>query len=122
MSSNLLTRRERCRACLGLRLEKVLSLGKTPAANAFLKKEDLNKPEHYFPLEVYFCHDCSLLQLLDIVSPEFLFRNYVYISSFSPVFIKHFESFASEVAQKFNLDKNSLVVDIGSNDGILLKP
>ncbi|MBI4121527.1 MAG: class I SAM-dependent methyltransferase [Candidatus Ryanbacteria bacterium] len=122
MSSNLLTRRERCRACRGLRLERVLSLGKTPAANAFLKKEDLDKPEHYFPLEIYLCHDCSLLQLVDIVSPEFLFRDYVYISSFSPVFIKHFESFANDVAQKFNLGKNSLVVDVGSNDGILLKP
>ncbi|HEY4477100.1 MAG TPA: class I SAM-dependent methyltransferase [Candidatus Paceibacterota bacterium] len=122
MSSNLLTRRERCRACLGLRLEKVLSLGKTPAANAFLKKEDLNKPEHYFPLEVYFCHDCSLLQLLDIVSPEFLFRNYVYISSFSPVFIKHFQSFADEVTSRYHLSKDSFVIDVGSNDGILLNP
>jgi SAM-dependent methyltransferase len=122
MPQALLTKNTHCRGCKGNRLEKVLSLGKTPAANAFLKKQDLDKPEPFFPLEVYFCHDCSLLQLVDIVSPELLFRDYVYVSSFSPAFIKHFQSFADVVTSRFKLNSESLVIDVGSNDGILLKP
>ena len=111
-----------CRVCKGTNLTKVLSLGSTPPANAFLKKEDLDKPEHSFPLELSFCKDCSFVQLTDVVSPDLLFSNYVYSSSTSPVFVAHFKSFATEMAQRFNLNSDSLVVDIGSNDGILLRP
>ena len=63
-----------------------------------------------------------MLQLRDIISPEYMFKDYVYVSSTSPVFIKHFEDLALGVYRRFGLDKKSVVVDIGSNDGILLKP
>ena len=111
-----------CRVCKGNNLQKVLSLGKTPPANAFLRKEDLSKPEQMFPLELYFCKDCSFAQLLDIVSPELLFKDYVYVSSTSPVFVSHFKELANHVCSRFNIPANSLVLDIGSNDGILLRP
>ncbi len=114
--------RETCRVCTGRSLTKVLSLGSTPPANAFLKKEDLGKPEQSFPLELSFCNDCGFVQLSHIVSPELLFRNYVYVSSTSPVFVSHFKELAELVTKRFGLQKNSLVVDIGSNDGILLRP
>ena len=111
-----------CRNCKGHDLQKVLSLGSTPPANAFLKQEELQQPEKSFPLEVYFCIDCGFVQLIDIVSPDLLYRNYVYVSSTSPSFVKHFQSFAAHVSEKMKLEKNSLIVDIGSNDGILLRP
>ncbi len=111
-----------CRVCNGKKLVKVLSLGSTPLANAFLKKEQLDLPEQYFPLDVYFCNDCSMLQLGHVVSQEILFGNYVYVSSTSPVFVKHFQDFAKDVFQKFKLNNKSFIIDIGSNDGILLKP
>lgn len=111
-----------CRACRGTNLTMILSLGKMPPANAFLNKNDLKKKETSFPLDVYFCRTCGLVQLKDIVSPTFLFRNYVYVSSTSPLFIAHFKSFADSVRQRFDLSPGSLVVDIGSNDGILLRP
>ncbi len=112
----------RCRVCQNSNLKPVISLGKTPPANAFLKKNQLKLPEKFFPLQVNYCPICRQLQLSHVVSPELLFRDYVYVSSTSPVFIKHFEDYAKDVFTKLKLHKNDLVVDIGSNDGILLKP
>lgn len=117
-----MTRNEQCRGCKGISFSRILSLGAQPPANAFLRAEDLGKPELAFPLDVYFCSDCSLAQLRDIVSPVLLFKNYVYVSSTSPAFVAHFNDFAQTVAARFNLGPASLVVDVGSNDGILLKP
>lgn len=111
-----------CRMCKGRRLKKVISLSPTPPANAFLKKGDLKKKEQLFPLQVNFCLDCGQLQLTHVVSPEILFRNYVYVSSTSPVFVNHFEEYANDLIKRLNLNKDSLAIDIGSNDGILLKP
>lgn len=111
-----------CRMCKGKRLKKVIQLSSTPPANAFLTKSALKKKETFFPLQVNFCSDCGQLQLTHVLSPELLFRNYVYASSTSPVFIAHFEEYANDLINRFKLDKKSLVIDIGSNDGILLKP
>src|SRR3989338_5273479 len=120
--TTLMTRNSSCRACKGTRMSRIFSFGPTPPANAFLKKEELEKPELFFPLDVYFCRACSLVQLMDIVSPELLFKDYVYVSSTSPAFVAHFQSFANDVFSRFNLSRGSLVVDIGSNDGIILQP
>src|SRR3989344_625841 len=122
MSNRWVQKFPHCRFCLGKRLKLVFDLRKQPAANAFLSKKELNSKEYSFPLKVNFCSDCGLLQLTHVVSPDYLFRNYVYVSSTSPVFVKHFEDYAKEVYENFNLNKNSLIVDIGSNDGILLRP
>lgn len=115
-------RRTRCRGCLGDDLEPVLSLGSTPLANAFLQAADLARPEARYPLELIFCRRCALVQLAHVVAPEILFRDYVYVSSTSPAFVAHFERFAAAVCDRLQLEHNSLVVDIGSNDGILLRP
>ncbi len=121
-TTTLMTRNEQCRGCKGRTFSRILSLGAQPPANAFVRQEDLERPELAFPLDVYFCVDCSLVQLRDIVSPELLFKNYVYVSSTSPAFVSHFKSFAQSVGQRFHLGSQSLVIDIGSNDGILLRP
>ncbi len=120
--SALLIHKESCRVCDRKRLVKVLSLGPTPLANAFLEQHQTRDAEVYYPLDAYLCRDCGLLQLLDVVAPEILFKDYVYVSSTSPVFIAHFPNFAEEAFSRFSLNRNSFVVDIGSNDGILLKP
>ena len=108
--------------CKGKHLKKIISLSPTPPANAFLAKKDFKKKEPFFPLQVNFCLDCGQLQLTHVVSPWLLFRNYVYVSSTSSVFIAHFEEYANDLIKRFKLNKNSHVIDIGSNDGILLKP
>lgn len=116
------TKTTSCRICKSNKLVDVLSFGSTPLANSFLKEKDLSEPEPFFPLELEFCLNCSLLQLTHIISPDLMFRNYLYVSSTSKVFVSHFETYAKEVYDKFRLNKKSFVIDIGSNDGILLKP
>ena len=120
--SNLSKVRTACRVCTGRDLVPVLSLAPTAPANAFLVKQDLEKPEPFFPLDLHFCRACSFVQLRDVVSPDLLFRNYIYVSSTSPSFVAHFEELAEVISKRFSFPKNALVVDIGSNDGILLKP
>src|SRR3989338_4361148 len=119
---SLVSHKSACRVCRGVKLYRVLSLGPTPLANAFLRESDLHLSENYFPLDVNLCKTCGLVQLAHIVDPRVLFKDYVYVSSTSPVFVAHFETFAKKVFRRFNLSKKSLVIDIGSNDGILLKP
>lgn len=111
-----------CRLCKSKNLEKILDLGKTPPANSFLKKSQLNRKEDFFPLAVNFCKNCGQLQLSHVVSPEILFRHYVWVSSTSPVTVTHFEEYAKELFDKLNLKRGDLIVEAGSNDGVLLKP
>lgn len=111
----------KCRICKSS-LIKFLSLGSMPLANSFLSKEDLDKEEKSFPLETCFCNKCKLVQLSYVVDPEIMFRNYVYVSSTTKTFQQHFTKMAEDIAIEYKLNENSLAVDIGSNDGVLLKP
>jgi len=110
-----------CRICNNKDLKKILSLGTQPLANSFLTKEDLEKEEKTFPLEMSSCPSCKLLQLTYVVPPEIMFKNYVYVSSTTDTFKIHFFELAEELTQMLGLNKESLAVDIGSNDGVLLK-
>lgn len=109
-----------CRICKGNNLTKFLSLGDQPPANRFLKEEELSNPEPSYPLDVYFCADCNLAQLRDVVDKEELFKNYIYFSSGMPKLSNHFQKYAEDVMRRF-LKKGDFVVEIASNDGILLK-
>lgn len=111
-----------CRLCKSRKLKKVLDLGKTPPANSFLTKSQLKKSEDFFPLIVNFCLNCGQLQLAHVVNPEILFRHYVWVSSTSKVTVSHFEEYANSVFKELKLKIGDLVVEIGSNDGVLLKP
>lgn len=111
-----------CRLCGGASLERFLDLGEQPLANAFLSRENFSKEKRY-PLCVTRCTnpECGFVQLAHVVSPEELFSDYVYVSSTSPSFVKHFEEYAADIANRIDL-KDKLTLDIGSNDGILVKP
>ncbi len=109
-----------CRICKSTQLSTFFDLGLQPLANSFLKKEELNKPESKYPLQVCFCNNCNLCQLTEVVSPEILFKNYVYFSSKMPRLPEHFRLYAEEVCDRFIISKHDLVVEIGSNDGVLL--
>lgn len=111
-----------CRSCGHARLKDVLDLGQTPLADAFLTKDDVEKPEPVYPLEVAFCTNCGLLQILKTVPPEELFcREYPYYSSFSDELLRHSRQNALELMEERKLGPKSLVVEIASNDGYLLK-
>lgn len=118
---NLCRRRKTCRLCGGTNLALVLELAPTPPANAFIPREELDGPQPLFPLDVFFCKDCCHVQLLDVVDPSVLFENYVYVSGTSPSFVAHFEAYAKCILDQFKPAPGSLVMDIGSNDGTLLR-
>jgi len=109
-----------CRICGSKKLHEFLSLGSMPIPNGFLTKEELKKPEIYYPLGVYFCQSCGLAQLTHVVPPEIMFKNYLYIPSTSTTMLQHFKELANETVVKFKLSPKDLVIDIGSNDGTLL--
>lgn len=112
----------KCLICGGKKLTSYLSLGKAAPANSYLTKLQLKQKEFKAPLEVYFCHNCHLSQLLHIVDRNYIYSQYDYFSSTSPMLVKHFEEYAAEVYKQFPKQAQQLVVDIGSNDGVLLKP
>jgi len=113
-------KRDDCRGCGGKDLALVLDLGKMPPANAFLNKSELKIKEQKFPLMLYVCEDCRLLQLLHVVDPKIIFCDYPYLTSASSYLAEHFEAMADKLAGRFISSKNDLVIEIGGNDGVLL--
>lgn len=110
-----------CRSCGNPGLEQVLSLGRTPLANALLTREQLSLPEPAFPLELAFCPGCSLVQILETVPPETMFTSYPYFSSFSDTAVHNAEGIAERLIARRKLDATKLAVEIASNDGYLLQ-
>ena len=110
-----------CRSCGKSGLEPVLNLGKTPLANALLDSALLGKPEAFYPLELVFCPNCSLLQINETVAPEILFTDYFYLSSFSDTMVQHAKKIADRLTEERGLGGRSLVAEIASNDGYLLQ-
>lgn len=111
----------KCRMCDSEKLYEFIDLGHSPPADDFRNKKDLDREVSYFPLKVVQCEDCGLAQLTYVVDPRLLFQNnYPYESSTTETGRRHWSRFASEVKIKLSLPQNSLVVDIGSNVGVLL--
>lgn len=108
-----------CRYCGGARFVRFLSLGEHPPSNSFLRADQI-PAEQRFPLEVHFCETCYLVQLLDVVSAEEIFGDYLYLASTSKALKKHYAEVVGGVAERFALKAADVVVDIGCNDGILL--
>ena len=110
-----------CRSC-GTQLEVFLELGELPLPDALLSAADLDGPEAKFQLDVGFCPECSLVQILQEVSPEALFvENNLYFSSFSEGLLRHCRAHALNLMEQRQLDAESLVVEVASNDGYMLK-
>ena len=110
-----------CRSCGNEKLKRVISLGYQPLANNLLKKK--TEQTELYPLEVNYCDNCHNCQLSVAVDPKKMFLNYLYTSSTSKVFREHFEKSAKKYIKEFTLNKKrSYIIDVGSNDGIALKP
>ena len=110
-----------CRSCGGTNLKRVVSLGYQPLANNLLKKQ--NEKCELYPLEVNYCTSCHNCQLSVAVDPKKMFSNYLYTSSTSKLFRDHFINAAKKYTKNLKLKKNkSFIIDIGSNDGVALKP
>lgn len=109
-----------CRACNSARLHLFLPLGLHPLANRFLRPDQLDAPEFLSPLDACVCLDCGLIQVRNSVPPDY-FRHYVYIPSTADTMHRHFAALAGEIAVHLLRSPRALTVDIGCNDGLLLK-
>ena len=110
-----------CRSCGSSKLLPILSLGKTPLANALLTRAQLDEPEAAYPLDLVFCPSCTLVQITETIPPEILFRNYFYFSSVSDTILQSARALALRMIEKRGLEPANLVVEVASNDGYLLK-
>ncbi len=111
-----------CRFCNKENIFKFLELGTMALANSFLTKEELKSiKEPKYPLDVFYCEQCGLVQISYVVPPDELFKNYIYFSATSDLVHKHADYLATSFQKRFNLDEKSLVVEIASNDGTVLQ-
>ena len=111
-----------CRFCK-TELEHVfIDLVNSPASNSFLSSEQLNEPETFYPLKVYTCHKCFLVQVDEYKKSDAIFNsNYVYFSSYSSSWLKHASDYVDKMTQRFGYNEDSLVMEVASNDGYLLQ-
>ena len=110
-----------CRSCGATLRHTFVNLGMSPLANSYIKAEQLNKPEPFYPLHAYVCADCFLVQLESMAKPEDIFSDYAYFSSYSDSWLEHARAYTDSVTQRFGLSSKSRVVEIASNDGYLLQ-
>src|ERR1700740_846193 len=111
-----------CRFCK-TELEHVfIDLVNSPASNSFLTQEELNEPETFFPLKIYTCPHCFLVQVDEYKKSDAIFdSNYVYFSSYSKSWLAHAKAYTDMMTERFRYDENSLVIELASNDGYLLQ-
>jgi hypothetical protein len=115
------TRRSTCRICSGNQLEVFLELGPMPLANAFLRDASEIANEGAYPLDVAFCASCSAIQTPDVIDPEVLFADYIYVSGTSDTIATHYVEYSASLVGALDMGPDDLVVEIASNDGSLLR-
>jgi SAM-dependent methyltransferase len=111
----------RCRFCGDALLDSVVDLGMSPLCESFLRRDQLNTMEPFYPLHVLVCRRCWLVQLEQYVSAEHIFTEYAYFSSFSDSWIEHARDYTEKMIDRFALGPHSQVVELASNDGYLLQ-
>lgn len=110
-----------CRFC-GKKLGSLfISLGLSPLSNSYLSKQQLNKREAFYALDLYVCDSCFLVQLEEFESPKHIFSDYAYFSSYSDTWLKHVKAYVEKMAEILKINRGSFVVEIASNDGYLLQ-
>ena len=110
-----------CRFCGENLRHTFVDLGMSPLCESYLSIEQLNQMEPFYPLHVFVCDHCFLVQLEEFVSPEFIFTEYAYFSSYADTWLQHCKTYSHAITDRFQLGKDSLVVEVGSNDGYLLQ-
>jgi hypothetical protein len=117
MTNNLDT----CRFCKTELRHTFVDLGMSPLCESYLRPDQLNQMEAFYPLHVFVCDRCFLVQLQEYVNPENIFVEYAYFSSFSDSWLEHCRNYTGQMTERFGLNAQSLVVEVASNDGYLLQ-
>lgn len=121
MSKASINQIPKCRFCNNNLTNTFVNLGMQPLCQDHVKPEELNQMEPHYPLHVYICDKCYLVQLQEFVAPSEIFDDYAYFSSYSDSWLKHAENYTELMVKKFNLNSDSLIAEIASNDGYLLQ-
>ena len=121
MSRVMVRHRTSCRLCDSPQVEIAVPINPSPIADAYLPPERASEPQPSYPLDLYLCRRCGHVQLLDVVDPDVLFGDYIYSSSASPSLVDYFRRYADEVVERIGPAPAGLAVDIGSNDGTVLR-
>lgn len=116
----MVSHRDNCRGCFSKNITKFLDLGKVPLAGGFLSEEQVAS-EKLFQLDVYYCNNCGLVQILDVIDPTTLFENYFYISSVIKSLSEHFKEYSDFLRQNYLRNPRSKLLEFGCNDGVLLQ-
>lgn len=115
------TNHPQCRFCKSNLEHTFVDLGASPLCQSFLSAEQLNHMEPFYPLNVYVCGKCFLVQLQEYVAPQNIFSDYLYFASFSDTWLAHVKAYAGQMVERFSITEKSLVIEIASNDGYLLQ-
>jgi len=113
--------RPRCRFCGAALAQTFVDLGMSPLCESYVSRSQLNQMEPFYPLHVFVCQDCFLVQLEAFVAPEHIFSEYAYFSSYSDSWLEHARCYVERMVARFGLDVDDQVVEVGSNDGYLLR-
>ena len=120
--NEVIYRRKDCRACASGELDLIFALKPTPIGDAFVTEDRVGKEQPLYPIDLFMCRSCGLAQLLDVIDPDLLYGDYLYVTGSSFGLAEHFAAYARHVVTRCKLSPRSLVVDLGSNDGTLLRP
>ncbi len=115
------TNHPECRFCKSRLEHTFVDLGASPLCQSFLSADQLNHMEPFYPLNVYVCGSCFLVQLQEYVAPQNIFSDYLYFASFSDTWLAHVKTYTDQMVKRFPITEKSLVVEIASNDGYLLQ-
>jgi hypothetical protein len=110
-----------CRSCGAALTHTFIDLGMSPLANSYIRGDQLNRAESFYPLHVRVCSACFLVQLEPVEDPAAIFSDYAYFSSYSDSWLKHASDYVESVTARFGLDGRSRIVEIASNDGYLFQ-
>lgn len=110
-----------CMSCEAPLTTLFVDLGMSPLCESYVSREDLNRVEPFYPLRVHVCDRCFLVQLEEYVSPESIFKEYAYFSSYADSWVEHMRRYADMIAERLGLGPSSFVVEVASNDGYLLQ-
>jgi hypothetical protein len=113
--------KSKCSFCKTHLEHTFINLGMSPLCESYRKPEDLKKMEAFYPLHVYVCDNCFLVQLEEFVKPSDIFSDYAYFSSYSDYWLNHVKRYTHQMLERLKIDKESLVAEVASNDGYLLQ-
>ena len=121
MEEQLFIKKSECRLCGSSDLSLAVALGLSPVSEKYTKQKSQDSCSPQVPLDLYFCNQCTHVQLIDVVNPDFLWADFTFKTANNSALVTHFREYATEAIRFSNATRSDLIVDIGSNDGTLLK-